>query len=655
MAITLTIYCCRMVETVDRIQKRTEALIFRVGEQAFFVKLHDIREIFGGTRLDARVFDKTNQDVGIIHPYNRSFRLKVGKHEYEAARKDVKEVFDSRYRPDSPILILLGDSFHKIDCPGSADYRREHSILEQGLETDTRYSLVHSRQYVLHRLKNGGLTWQNTDLKDSYFNQALTPGEDFGGDVTGPGSSYMPAMERYDGDFYASLGEEGKQRLLSSGHHILILSGLYGLVCPLEPVQMYDCILDEHNPNFDTWKQDDCLARVLADYVRKHGIQRIFEFTSIHDYRNVIDWGSLKLATNSVEVFHCFYKHADGPKGLRTLGKFVRNVFLNLPEEQLLLIEPGSECEQVIFSDQSIRTDKAEKLPIPRDWGALNLDTIPDEDVRRQLADTEEQLVTLYRSPKPSLDAGSSIWLGYAKGLEKMLHNEVGRRLRAYVFSTYANDAWRLDGCAFWDLPKQLRDLLPLKEEEIKHINLGGWAYLRENLQASACNPLVSDVLTDLLAFIDREFGMDFDRIQMTCTYFSEHRGRATHTGTYTLKDIIEERRTILAHLNAVIDILYETHWKDRNLLLKDAQRADRYERLDAILALGKVRDSEVVDQLVYALSDPDFLVRGFAAVSLGLVGDKRACRPLMERHFAEHNLGVKIRILHAREQLKCG
>ena len=71
MAITLTIYCCLMVETVDRIQKRNEALIFRVGEQAFFVKLHDIREILGGTRLDARVFDKTNQDVGIIHPYNR--------------------------------------------------------------------------------------------------------------------------------------------------------------------------------------------------------------------------------------------------------------------------------------------------------------------------------------------------------------------------------------------------------------------------------------------------------------------------------------------------------------------------------------------------------------------------------------------------------
>lgn len=643
-----------MVEAVDRIQKRNEALIFRVSEHEFFVKLCDIKEIFDGLRLDARIFDKTDHDVGVIHPYNRSFRLKVGKCEYEATRKDVKEVFDCRYWPDSPILILLGDSFHKIDSPGSADYQREHSMLDQDLDSDIKHALIHSRQYVLHRLKNGGLTWQNSDLKDSYFNQALTPGEDFGNDAAGLGPSYMPAMERYDGDFYASLGEEGKQQLLSSGHHILILSGLYGLVCPLEPVQMYDCILDEHNPNFDTWRQGNCLTQVLADYVRKYGIRRIFEFTSIHDYRNVIDWVTLKRTTNCVEVFHCFYKHADGPKGLRTLGKFVKDVFLNLPEEQLLLVEPGFECEQVIFSDQSIRTDKAEKLPIPRNWGALNLETIPDEDVRRQLVDTEEQLVTLYRSPKPSSDAGSSIWLGYAKGLEKMLHNEVGRRLRAYVFSKYANDAWRLDGCAFWDLPKQLKDLLPLKEEEIKHINLGGWAYLRENLQASACNPLVSDVLTDVLAFINREFGVDFDRIQMTCTYFSEHRARATHTGTYTLKDIVEERRTILEHLNAVIDILYKTHWKDRNRLLKDAQCADRYERLDAILALGKMHDSEAMDQLVYALSDPDFLVRGFAAVSLGLVGDKRACRPLMERHFAEHNWGVKIRIVYAREQLKC-
>jgi len=643
-----------MVETVDGIQKRNEALIFRVDEQEFFVKLHDIRGIFSGLRLDARIFDRTNQEVGIIHPYNRSFRLKVGKYEYEAARKDVKEVFDSQYRPDSPILILLGDSFHKIDCPGSTDYQREHSIFDQDLNSDIKHSLIHSRQYVLHRLKNGGLTWQNTDLKDSYFNQALTPGEDFGNDAAGPGLSYMPAMERYDGDFYASLGEEGKQRLLSSGHHILILSGLYGLVCPLEPVQMYDCILDEHNPNFDTWKQDNCLTRVLADYVRKYGIQRIFEFTSIHDYRNVINWGSLKHTTNSVEVFHCFYKHADGPKGLRTLGKFVKNVFLNLPEEQLFQIEPGSECEQVIFSDQSIRSDKAEKLPIPRDWGTLNFGAIPDEDVRRQLADTEEQLVTFYRSPKTYSDAGSSIWLGYAKGLEKMLHNEVARRLRAYIFSKYANDAWRLDGCTFGDLPKQLKDVLSLKEEEIKHINLGGWAYLRENLQDRASNPLVSDVLTDLLAFIDREFGVDFDRIQGACTYFSDHRRRAAHTGTYTLKDIIDERRTILIHLNAVINILYKIHWKDHNRLLTDAQSAGRYERLDAILALGKVCDSEAVEQLIYALSDPDFLVRGFAAVSLGQLSDKRACMPLMERHFSEHNWGVKIRIACACGQLKC-
>ena len=174
----------------------------------FFVKLHDIKEIFSGSRLDARIFDKTNQEVGVIHPYNRSFQLKVGKYEYEAARNDVKEVFDSQYQPESPILILFGDSFHKIDGPGSADYQREHSILDQDLDSDTKYSQVHSRQYVLHCLKNGGLTWQNTDLKDSYFNQALTPGEDFGGDAAEPGVSYMPAIERYNGDFYVGLGEE---------------------------------------------------------------------------------------------------------------------------------------------------------------------------------------------------------------------------------------------------------------------------------------------------------------------------------------------------------------------------------------------------------------------------------------------------------------
>ena len=647
-----------MVEFVDRILIHNDKVIFRVQQDDFIVSLHDIEEIFSISRLDAKVFDTLNRAVGFIHPHNRSLRLKVGACEYATAIEDVKRLLNSRYRPCSPILILLGDSFHKKEGPGSAEYRMEDSILGQNLDDDTRYSLVHSRQYVIHRLKNGGLTWQNADLKDSHFNQALTPGGDFGNDAAQSGASYIPAIERYDGDFYTGLGEEGKERLLASGHHILIVSGLYGLVSPLEPVQMYDCILDEHNPNFEIWKLDGCLTRVLADYIRKNNIRRVFEFTSIDDYRNVIDWGSLKSTISSVEVFHCLYKHADGQKGLRSLGKFVGNTFLDLSEDQVFRIQPGNECEDVIFSDLCFRTDKAEKRPLPEDWGVLHLDAIPDEDVRVQLAYAEDLLVALYRSPKAYTDAGSSIWLGYTKGLEKMLHYEVSRRLRAYVFSKYANEAWRFEGCTFGNLPKQLKKVLWAEEERIKQINLGEWEYLRENLQKGASDPFVpdvfADILTDVLAFIDQEFGADYDPIEMACKYFSGHRGKATHSGTYTLEDLLIERKPILTHLNTVIRILYTKHRKDNASLLTDARCGDRYERLEAILALSRTGGRDAIEPLADALSDPDFLVRGFAAVSLGELGDRRACRHLMKRYSIERNWDVKDRIRHACEQLEC-
>ena len=239
-----------------------------------------------------------------------------------------------------------------------------------------------------------------------------------------------------------------------------------------------------------------------------------------------------------------------------------------------------------------------------------------------------------------------------------MLHYEVSRRLRAYVFSKYANEAWRFESCTFGNLPKQLKKVLWAEEERIKQINLGEWEYLRENLQKGAGDPFVpdvfADILTDVLAFIDQEFGADYDPIEMACKYFSGHRGKATHSGTYKLEDLLIERKPILTHLNTVIRLLYTKHRKDNASLLTDARCGDRYERLEAILALSRTGGRDAIEPLADALSDPDFLVRGFAAVSLGELGDRRACRHLMKRYSIERNWDVKDRIRHACEQLEC-
>jgi hypothetical protein len=54
--------------------------------------------------------------------------------------------------------------------------------------------------------------------------------------------------------------------------------------------------------------------------------------------------------------------------------------------------------------------------------------------------------------------------------------------------------------------------------------------------------------------------------------------------------------------------------------------------RLQAALALGKLKDKRAVPALIRALGDRHPLVRGMVAVSLGTVGDSRAALPLKDR-----------------------
>ena len=84
------------------------------------------------------------------------------------------------------------------------------------------------------------LELQGNLLSEHNFNRALNKGTDFGGHHT---ADYLPAVHRYDGRFFLALGTDGRKNLDGSRHHTLFLSGLYGLLCPSEPIQLYSCPL----------------------------------------------------------------------------------------------------------------------------------------------------------------------------------------------------------------------------------------------------------------------------------------------------------------------------------------------------------------------------------------------------------------------------
>ncbi|MCJ7696439.1 MAG: HEAT repeat domain-containing protein, partial [Anaerolineaceae bacterium] len=57
----------------------------------------------------------------------------------------------------------------------------------------------------------------------------------------------------------------------------------------------------------------------------------------------------------------------------------------------------------------------------------------------------------------------------------------------------------------------------------------------------------------------------------------------------------------------------------------------DRKMRINAVNALGKIGNADVVELLIKAMKDVDFGVRAFAAEALGKIGDERALDPLIQ------------------------
>ena len=95
-------------------------------------------------------------------------------------------------------------------------------------------------------------------------------------------SELRPAVERYDGHFYAA-GRSAIGVLLDRGARVLIISGGYGLVVPDESIGMYICVFQ---PNM--WP-DRLIERCLAAYADETGVTQVV--------------GVLSATTNYARVF----------------------------------------------------------------------------------------------------------------------------------------------------------------------------------------------------------------------------------------------------------------------------------------------------------------------------------------------------------------
>lgn len=233
------------------------------------------------------------------------------------------------YQPSSMVLFLTNCSLTKKRVGGGEEYD-EGQAITSALPAHLRDRLLERRASVFQLVKNGtDFDWQGTPVSDLEFNGALSSGRDLGGRHA---AAYLPALERYEGRFFQALGATGKRKLLESGHHTLLLSGLYGLLRPTEPVQLYSCPLA--TTVSDLWRKDALLTDVLCEYIGRFQIARIIDLTAIDAYRQLIDWE--KVAATGTDVVHCFDVMAAGDAALTAFGKCLAEELIDLTEDELI-------------------------------------------------------------------------------------------------------------------------------------------------------------------------------------------------------------------------------------------------------------------------------------------------------------------------------
>ena len=233
----------------------------------------------------------------------------------------------------SGVLILAICSNHKVETKNISEYYSSSGVGEL-LSDGLAPRLYDARRSVRNLITSDKVSRNGVLLRDMPFNSRLVDGLDFlGKEKSG---LYLPALQRYDGRFYEEFGSTAERSELAKTikHHLLIVSGLYGLLTPTEPTQCYSCHVPDHPGIAKQWTRKtrtDLLTQLMLGYIEKFGIVRVFGFMAVDAYRNLISWEMVRHATKG-NVFHCYSPQYAGPALLPTLGHLAKQYLTETSE-----------------------------------------------------------------------------------------------------------------------------------------------------------------------------------------------------------------------------------------------------------------------------------------------------------------------------------
>lgn len=275
---------------------------------------------------------------------------------------------------------------------GTSGYEPEKSIVSM-LSEDHRTKLLKTREEIRSQLDN--IIFDGIVVHEE--NQSLKYSEDFGGPHSGE-ANYLPAYERYNGRFYnnetglrvkGTDGLSGFDRLFRNNYHLLILSGLYGIVEAHENIQNYSCPIDNSSINLlDIWTSDNIITESIIDYInyqeksRKKKISRVFDLTGMKIYRDLVNWEKIYLITGAM-ILHVYNKKLAGDGAIEIFGRFFRDYLLSLPPDRLLAIKIK---DNIQFEENELFTFSKKTNP-PKGWA--------EESVRYERVNSELHNISL--------------------------------------------------------------------------------------------------------------------------------------------------------------------------------------------------------------------------------------------------------------------
>ncbi len=274
-----------------------------------------------------------------------------------------------------PVLILSICSNTKQKKNEQEEYEYTSSILSK-LPADYQIKLFENRKKAYDIIKSEKITRDHQKVTSFPLNDHLVDGPDIVFNSPKKGY-YLPAIQRYEGRFFRELGEQKERAVLleKAKVHILFISGLYGVVLPLEKIQSYSLHIKDSLEIRKNWTSLSFLTMVIISYIKKYNITKIIEMMGDKDYIRLINWSDVRFAVND-NVLHTYSKQYADADLLLPLGNLLETMITDFSEQDFSKLIPGSffstKYENVYFERYQV-PNKESGYAFDRDEAELQL------------------------------------------------------------------------------------------------------------------------------------------------------------------------------------------------------------------------------------------------------------------------------------------